>query len=120
MEFRKTLLLIGAQHPAWSANPNDNLVRIFNAVTAQAREAVCAVGKDDDEKADWCAAEAEKRTNVDRNDALAALDRCAFLLWKISQGDHKALENAEDAAREAAGILTALGHADEWMEALAD
>jgi hypothetical protein len=52
--YRKTLLTIGAQHPAWNADPNDNLVRIFNDVTRTAREAVGAVGNDDDAKADWC------------------------------------------------------------------
>lgn len=58
--YRKTLLLIGAQHPAWDTNPEDKLVRIFNAVTAQAREAVGAIGADDDAKADWCEIEAER------------------------------------------------------------
>jgi hypothetical protein len=58
-KYRKTLLKIGAQHPAWNANPNDNLVRIFNTVTAMAREAVGAVGENDDAKADWCEREAD-------------------------------------------------------------
>lgn len=52
--------MIGAQHPAWSANPNDQLVRIFNDVTELAREAVGAKGKSDDQKADWCSRELEK------------------------------------------------------------
>jgi len=57
---RKALLMIGAQHPAWSSKPNDQLVRIFNQVTELAREAVNAKGKDDDQKADWCSRELEK------------------------------------------------------------
>jgi hypothetical protein len=60
VDYRKVLLLIGSQHPAWSSDPNDKLVQIFNAVTAQAREAVEAQGKTDDAKADWCSAEYEK------------------------------------------------------------
>lgn len=53
-KFRTALLQIGAQHPAWSSNPDDKLVQIFNAVLSIAREAVEAVGQDDDAKADWC------------------------------------------------------------------
>lgn len=63
--YRFTLLKIGAQHPAWSSNPDDKLVQIFNLVLATAREAVGAQGADDDAKADWCehAAEEYKRGN---------------------------------------------------------
>jgi hypothetical protein len=57
---RKALLRIGAQHPAWSSNPNDALVRIFNDITKIAREAVDAKGKSDNQKADWCSRELEK------------------------------------------------------------
>jgi hypothetical protein len=57
---REALLTIGAQHPAWSANPNDNLVRIFNEVTKLARKTVGARGRSDDQKADWCSRELEK------------------------------------------------------------
>jgi hypothetical protein len=49
-----TLLSIGAQHPAWSSNPDDKLVSLFNQITAKARNSVNAVGMDDDEKAEWC------------------------------------------------------------------
>lgn len=59
-EHRLTLCLIGAQHPAWSSDPDDKLVRIFNEVTDLARTAIGAVGADDDAKADWCGAEAAK------------------------------------------------------------
>lgn len=54
-KLRQALLQIGSQHPAWSSNPNDKLVDIFNQVTATARKAVGAVGAGDDAKADWCA-----------------------------------------------------------------
>jgi hypothetical protein len=54
-KYRMALLHIGAQHPAWSARKDDKLVAIFNRVTAEAREAVGAIGADDDAKADWCA-----------------------------------------------------------------
>ena len=57
---KKALLRIGAQHPAWSVNPDDKLVFIFNEVTALAREAVGAVGKDEDQKADWCTKQIQK------------------------------------------------------------
>lgn len=60
MNLRHTLLLIGAQHPAWSSNPDDQLVRIFNEVTALAREELGAEGDNDDQKADWCSDEADK------------------------------------------------------------
>jgi len=56
---RKALLEIGAQHPAWSSNPDDALVRIFNAVISKAREAVGAEGDTDDQKADWCSQQME-------------------------------------------------------------
>lgn len=56
-KYRETLLQIGAQHPAWSATPNDKLVQIFNDVTALARESVGAIGLNDDEEADWCSKE---------------------------------------------------------------
>lgn len=65
---RKALLHIGAQHPAWSSDPDDKLVRIFNDVTKHAREAVGAKGKTDDQKADWCSREFEKNEgNQSRN-----------------------------------------------------
>jgi hypothetical protein len=57
---RKALLFIGAQHPAWSANPEDKLVKVFNDMTALAREALRAEGADDDAKADWCSKQLEK------------------------------------------------------------
>jgi hypothetical protein len=53
-QYKIALLRIGSQHPAWSANPGDPLVRTFNAMAVTAREAVAAKGADDDEKADWC------------------------------------------------------------------
>lgn len=65
-KYRKTLESIGAQHPAWSSNKDDKLVLIFNDITAMAREAVNAVGRDDDEKADWCAGNARQRKTIER------------------------------------------------------
>lgn len=59
-KYRITLLAIGAQHPAWSSNSDDKLVHIFNSITANARQVLGAIGKDDDEKADWCSKELEK------------------------------------------------------------
>jgi hypothetical protein len=59
-DYRKTLLLIGCQTPAWSSNPNDKLVQIFNDITASARESVGAVGADDIAKAEWCSQTFEK------------------------------------------------------------
>ncbi len=61
-DYRQVLLRIGAQHPAWSSNSEDKLVRIFNEVTATAREAVGAQGADDDAKADWCTNETERHS----------------------------------------------------------
>ena len=58
-EYRKALLQIGAQHPAWSKDKDDRLVKIFNDVTRTARESVGAIGVDDDEKADWCSTQLE-------------------------------------------------------------
>lgn len=47
--------------------------------------------------------------------AVEALDRCAYLLRKISDGDHKALENARDASDEAAAVLREIwGDRPEW------
>lgn len=56
-KYRIALLSIGAQHPAFSTNSDDNLVRIFNSITANARLALGAIGNNDDEKADWCSKE---------------------------------------------------------------
>ena len=63
--YRQTLLLIGAQHPASSSNPDDKLVQIFNQLTTLARAALGAVGDDEDDKADWCSAQAEAATTDD-------------------------------------------------------
>lgn len=67
MTEREALLMIGAQHPAWNANPNDHLVRIFNDVTELAREVAGARGKTDDQKADWCSRELEKMLGARRD-----------------------------------------------------
>jgi hypothetical protein len=56
-KYREALLQIGAEHPAWSKNPDDVLVKLFNRVTRIARDAVNAKGYDDDAKADWCSNE---------------------------------------------------------------
>jgi len=47
---------------------------------------------------------------------LNSLDRCAFLLHKILNGDHKALDNAPAAVEEAVTILKSADRGDEWME----
>lgn len=64
--YKRTLLCIGAQHPAWSANKDDKLVQIFNEVTKAARDAVGAIGRDEDERADWCAGNARQRRSIER------------------------------------------------------
>lgn len=43
-----------------------------------------------------------------------SLDRCAFLLRRISEGDHNALENARDASDEAAALLREVRGRPEW------
>lgn len=43
-----------------------------------------------------------------------ALDRCAFLLRRISEGDHEALENARDASDEAVALLREVRGRPEW------
>lgn len=48
------------------------------------------------------------------------LDRCAFVLCKISNGDTKAFENAGRVAFDAALLLTRIGETAEWMEAITD
>ncbi len=48
--------------------------------------------------------------------ALRSLSRCAFVLRKIAEGDHKALENASEAGDEAVAILLDLGRRDLWDE----
>lgn len=48
--------------------------------------------------------------------ALRSLSRCAFVLRKITEGDHKALENAQDASNEAVQILLDIGRRDLWDE----
>jgi hypothetical protein len=45
-----------------------------------------------------------------------ALDRAAFVLYKIANGDPKALENAADVAGDSVALLRKLGHEYEWME----
>lgn len=47
---------------------------------------------------------------------LEALSRCAFLLYKIRSGDHRALENAADAVAEAVSLLKKAGCNEEWFE----
>lgn len=56
----------------------------------------------------------------DINDLGRCLERCAFLLWKSLNGDHKALlENGEDAVREAITELKFIEYPlDEWVEQL--
>ena len=45
-----------------------------------------------------------------------SLDRCAYLLRRISEGDHNALENARDASDEAAALLREVRGRVEWDE----
>lgn len=51
----EALLRIGSQHPTYG-QPGDRLVLFANRILAEARDAVHAVGNDDDAKADWCEA----------------------------------------------------------------
>jgi hypothetical protein len=46
---------------------------------------------------------------------LSSLERCAFLLHKIIDGDHHALVNACPAVDEAVAILREAGRDEEWM-----
>lgn len=43
-------------------------------------------------------------------------ERCAYVLWLISNGDHKALGNAKAASHEALRIMRDAGALPEWME----
>lgn len=43
-----------------------------------------------------------------------SLDRCAFLLRRISEGDHEALENAREASDEALALLREVRGRPEW------
>ncbi len=49
-----------------------------------------------------------------------SLSRVAFILHKIVQGDHKALDNAPDAIEEAMDVLEASGFSDDWFEQVRD
>lgn len=49
-----------------------------------------------------------------------ALERATFLLHKLLTGDHKAMENVEDAILSAVAVLDASGRNDEWMEEYKD
>ena len=59
-QYAEALLIIGAQHPAFSNNPNNPLVNLFNDITKRARTALCATGNTDDERAEWCSKQLEK------------------------------------------------------------
>lgn len=47
---------------------------------------------------------------------LDALSRCAFVLFKITEGDGQAIDNALDVVRDSIGLLEEYGERDEWME----
>ena len=49
-----------------------------------------------------------------------SLSRVAFILHKIDQGDHKALENAPDAVSEAVAVMEGAGYSEEWFEQTRD
>lgn len=42
--------------------------------------------------------------------------RAAYLLKKISEGDHKAVENAADSSAELADIVERLGYDEAWFK----
>ena len=48
-------------------------------------------------------------SNVQQAELLSSLKRCEFLLRRIHESDHRALENAIDTASEAAEIITKAG-----------
>lgn len=54
-------------------------------------------------------------SDEDEEAALDALERCAFLLYKIHSEDVAALSNAPDAIAEAVKILRRVGRDDEWF-----
>lgn len=42
--------------------------------------------------------------------------RAAYLLKKISEGDHKAIENAADSSAEVAELVERLGYDEGWFK----
>ncbi len=55
---------------------------------------------------------------TDLQPVLDALGRCAFVLFKITVGDPKALSNAAEVVRASANLLREYGEEDEWMRDL--
>lgn len=51
---------------------------------------------------------------------LSSLERCAFLLQAIANGNHQALDNAQDAYDEAVVILREHGIEPEWLQEVED
>ena len=84
-DYRTTLLRIGSQTPAWAKDPHDHLVRIFNTVTAIAREAVGAQGQGEHEKADWCS------DQLTRHRATPVLDEELVDKYEKLQADYNLL-----------------------------
>lgn len=53
---------------------------------------------------------------TDLQPVLDALNRCAFVLFKINAGDPKALGNAAEVMQASVKLLREYGEQDEWME----
>jgi len=47
---------------------------------------------------------------------LDALSRCAFVLFKITEGDEQAIDNALNVVWDSVKLLQEYGEQDEWME----
>ena len=52
---------------------------------------------------------------TDLQPVLDALSRCAFVLFKITEGDQKALGNSVEVVRDGVKLLEEYGEQDEWM-----
>ena len=53
---------------------------------------------------------------TDLQPVLDALSRCAFVLFKITEGDEQAIDNAVEVVWASVKLLREYGEQDEWME----
>ncbi len=53
---------------------------------------------------------------TDLQPVLDALSRCAFVLFKITEGDEQAIDNALNVVWDSVKLLQEYGEQDEWME----
>jgi len=53
---------------------------------------------------------------TDLQPVLDALSRCAFVLFKITEGDEQAIDNAVEVVWASVKLLQEYGEQDEWME----